>query len=120
MTPTHYVDSVNLVNKSFSRVRRFVEEADRVELVIEVLQLKGGFKRCGNPLVRGPMGDVLVVLEPVDERQGEQAAYEYEFVAEHSGEYNVEFLNSECDQTGTGAYAEVNWTIFPLPEFHIP
>lgn len=119
-TPTHYIDSVNLVNQSFRRVRRFAEAGDRVDLVIKVQQLKGGFRRCGNPLVRGPMGDVLAVLQPVDEKPGESAVYQYHFVAEHAGMYSVDLLNSECEQTGTGAYVEVGWTIYPSLELYIP
>ena len=120
VTPTHYLDSANLANQSFRRVRRFAEAGDRVHLVIEVQQLKGGFKRCGNPLIRGPMGDVLAVPEPVDEIPGEFAVYQYHFVAQHSGMYSVEFLNSECRQTGTGAYVEVDWLIYSSFELQIP
>lgn len=113
-------EHINLANQSWRRSAMHADAGDRVEVTIEIWQQKGGYARCGEPLVRDVTGNVLAVLSPEVERRGINAYYRYEFVAAESGQYTVELLNQGCDITKTPASAILTWTVHKVSWLHIP
>ncbi len=113
-------EHINLDTQSWRRSAMHADAGNRVEVTIEIWQQKGGYTRCGEPLVRGVTGDILASSSLEMERQGAKGFYRYEFVAAETGQYTVELHNQGCRLTNTPATAIVTWTVHKAPDLVIP
>ena len=98
-----------------------VSSGRRVEVSVEVRQVRHDRHICGVPSVVDPFGNVLQTLMPrQNAERGTATHYVYEsryaFFAAVDGEYGVKLDNRDCALDEVAAVATVQWAVYPVQE----
>lgn len=98
-----------------------VSSGRRVEVSVEVRQVRHDRHVCGVPSVVDPFENVLQTLTPrqnVERGTATHYVYEsrYAFFAAADGEYGVKLENRDCALDEVDAVATVQWAVYPVQE----
>ena len=96
-----------------------VSSGRRVEVSVEVRQVRHDRHICGVPSVVDPFGNVLQTLTPrQNSERGTATHYVYEstyaFFAAADGQYAVKLDNRDCALDEVDAVATVQWAVYPV------
>ncbi len=112
-TPRSEQSTIDLTGAEVGRSSILAEEAELVNVKIEVIQQGDEYAMCGSPTLLDSFGNSVAVLSAVDYVPGVRATYYYAFYATSKGEYTVLLDNRECLVRQTAAEALVVWTVKP-------
>ena len=98
-----------------------VSSGRRVEVSVEVRQVRHDRHICGVPSVVDPFRNVLQTLTPrQNAERGTATHYVYEstyaFFAAADGQYAVKLDNRDCALDEVDAVATVQWAVYPVQE----